>query len=397
MPNENEIYVNLDIVHGIDDNIEVYKGDTGRVLKIHLTSEYKSINLTGKDVRCAYIRPDGVQGMVDLINLDEPQGLCELDFEDAMFAVQGNLSLQCSVFKEKTRLYTKGFVISVKKTLVSDVDIYNSADYVSLVNAFGSVRNLQDRVKKLEEGGGSGTGGGSSLTEEQETNINKIPDLEAQIYELANPMKKPSWSLSAENSLYESGAIPTPKLIVNISDIGNVTITDIVFKQGNTILNTAKYVSGTKTYSYTLTESVTSNTTYNAEIKYTYNSKSNSDSKSVEIKFIAASYEAKLDTSKLATVDTTKASDIANIIKTNGNKILITNKARTASNITMSNSRYAYMYPKSLGALSSVKDGNNFEVLDTFTKLETQISSIDYLIYILADTATLSNGTLIFK
>ena len=63
----------------------------------------------------------------------------------------------------------------------------------------------------------------------------------------------------------------------------------------------------------------------------------------------------------------------------------------------MSNSRYAYMYPKSLGALSSVKDGNNFEVLDTFTKLETQISSIDYLIYILTDTATLSNGTLIFK
>ena len=34
MPNENEIYVNLDIVHGLDDNIEVYKGDTGRVLKI---------------------------------------------------------------------------------------------------------------------------------------------------------------------------------------------------------------------------------------------------------------------------------------------------------------------------------------------------------------------------
>ena len=27
MPNENEIYVNLDIVHGLDDNIEVYKGD----------------------------------------------------------------------------------------------------------------------------------------------------------------------------------------------------------------------------------------------------------------------------------------------------------------------------------------------------------------------------------
>ena len=55
------------------------------------------------------------------------------------------------------------------------------------------------------------------------------------------------------------------------------------------------------------------------------------------------------------------------------------------------------MYPSNLGELTSVKDANNFEVLNSFTKLSSKINKLDYNIYIMTDTATLDDGTLIFK
>ena len=63
----------------------------------------------------------------------------------------------------------------------------------------------------------------------------------------------------------------------------------------------------------------------------------------------------------------------------------------------MTNKRICYAYPKSYGALNSVKDANNFEVLGSFTKLETKINSVDYILYITTDTSSLNGGKIIFK
>ena len=55
------------------------------------------------------------------------------------------------------------------------------------------------------------------------------------------------------------------------------------------------------------------------------------------------------------------------------------------------------MYPSNLGDLTSIKDANNFEVLNSFTKLSSKLNKLTYNIYVMTDTASLSNGTLIFK
>ena len=55
-----------------------------------------------------------------------------------------------------------------------------------------------------------------------------------------------------------------------------------------------------------------------------------------------------------------------------------------------------YAYPKSYGALTSVKDGNNFEVLGSYTRSEVTIDSIVYYVYVLTNPVTASGVKQIF-
>ena len=79
------------------------------------------------------------------------------------------------------------------------------------------------------------------------------------------------------------------------------------------------------------------------------------------------------------------------------NKILQETRAITIDGLAFTNSRMVYMYPSNLGDLTSIKDANNFEVLNSFTKLSSKLNKLTYNIYVMTDTASLTNGTLIFK
>lgn len=60
-----------------------------------------------------------------------------------------------------------------------------------------------------------------------------------------------------------------------------------------------------------------------------------------------------------------------------------------------------YAYPKSLGTLTSIKDQNGFELIDSFTMTEVTYTqngtSVDYYRYVLTDPATVSNYTITFS
>ena len=64
-------------------------------------------------------------------------------------------------------------------------------------------------------------------------------------------------------------------------------------------------------------------------------------------------------------------------------------KAQTAT-FTLSNQRSCYCYPASFGALTSIKDGNNFEYINSYTKTTVSVDGVDYNVYTLTDPVTAS-------
>ena len=63
----------------------------------------------------------------------------------------------------------------------------------------------------------------------------------------------------------------------------------------------------------------------------------------------------------------------------------------------MANQRIVYLYPKSFGKLTTIKDENNFEILSGFTEIEININGIAYLEYRLTNTGSNSAGTLVMS
>ena len=55
------------------------------------------------------------------------------------------------------------------------------------------------------------------------------------------------------------------------------------------------------------------------------------------------------------------------------------------------------MYPQSFGALTSIKDSNNFEYINSYTRSEMVYNEVDYYVYILTDPVTITGFKQIFN
>ena len=77
--------------------------------------------------------------------------------------------------------------------------------------------------------------------------------------------------------------------------------------------------------------------------------------------------------------DTITETDIPNLIS-----VLNTSKSMTTT-YKMINQRSVYMYPKNFGALINIRDINNFDYINSYTRSEITYNDVDYYIYILTD------------
>lgn len=172
------------------------------------------------------------------------------------------------------------------------------------------------------------------------------------------------------------------------ASIGNenqvtVPIKEIKFYKGNTLLETKPYIKGS-TYTYVYSEPITTNTSFKVELIYNGNSKIE---KTGSFTFVYTSYYGVTQLSSLT--DTTANSLISSFTKN-----VVDKKGLTWNNITLNDERFCYMYPKSFGTLASIKDGNNFEQLQSYTRYEVNITSpingdvVAYYAYLLTDSAT---------
>lgn len=233
--------------------------------------------------------------------------------------------------------------------------------------------------------GDPGSGGDSSLTADVTSNlaVGAIPSgttlpegttftefaQKLLITEIA-----PTTTFTASGSgVKEIGTSVTPTLTLTITGKGTGTPTAIKFYSGSTLLDAQNYVEGTNTYTHTMSEAITENTTVKGVLEYT---KSDETAASIEktaaYTFVLASYYGAVTTAP------TTLADITALTKNVKNT-----KAQTAT-FNLSNQRSCYCYPSSFGNLASIKDANNFEYLASYTK--TVVG--DYNVYTLTDPVT---------
>lgn len=78
-------------------------------------------------------------------------------------------------------------------------------------------------------------------------------------------------------------------------------------------------------------------------------------------------------------------------------EIMAGERTLTRTGIATADGKIALAYPKDFGALTSIKDGNGYEVLPSYTRTEVNVNGIQYYLYLLTVPVTASGVTQIYK
>lgn len=202
----------------------------------------------------------------------------------------------------------------------------------------------------------------------------------------------PTMSLSLSksgNAIY--GESYTEKLTLAVSNMGtSKKIKTIAWYEGNTLLQTDTINSTVAgSWSYTMSTATTDTTTFKAIVTYTKSD--DVDTTATKTASINFYYNKFYGTVSSLTPD---EATVEALTKAVGNT-----RSLTAS-FTVTAGRVCYAYPKTLGTLTSIKDGNGFSLFDSFTRTEVTYTqngtSVAYYRYVLTDAATFSGYSITF-
>ena len=199
-----------------------------------------------------------------------------------------------------------------------------------------------------------------------------------------------SFSLSKSGNVVY-GSSYTETLTVNVSAMGTAKkIKSIAWYEGSTLLQTDTIESTTTgSWTYTMDTATTDTTTFKAIVTYVKSNDANATTtKTGSISFFYNKFYGGVDslTPSEATVEALSTA-------------LGTAKGGTYT-FTVTAGRIAYAYPSSLGALTSIKDGNGFSLFDSFTRTTESYTqngtTVSYYLYVLTDATTVSAYNVIF-
>lgn len=185
---------------------------------------------------------------------------------------------------------------------------------------------------------------------------------------------------------YRGNTVNVTGIVANITNKGTVTITNVKFYKDNILLDMQAFIDGTNSYTHSLADAITTNTSYSIGIEYTKKDGTTSEAKySAGIEFVNYAYYGVWNT-KDANGDPNPltATDIKAMKKTNIKKI----KGFTET-FNLNDQIIVYAYPASLGDLTSIKDQNNFEYLtNSYGKVTMAINGETYNVYTMNDPVT---------
>ena len=235
-----------------------------------------------------------------------------------------------------------------------------------------------------------------SEREQLDKNTNDISTI-LSIIDTPPTYTKPTLSIGFNTSTLEhnkqSSVVITPTFKQN--DAGSVT-NYTLYRGSEEIFNGESASSFTDT----VTMSHNTSTSYNATVSYgdgpikntllgipypNTSIKAGSVSSTGTIKAYALSYYGIIDASTIT------ENDISSLSSRLG-----TNKSFTHT-VDLTRQRIVYMYPQSFGTLTSIKDANNFDYINSYTRTSLTHNSVDYYVYILTDPVTITGFKQIFN
>lgn len=199
-----------------------------------------------------------------------------------------------------------------------------------------------------------------------------------------------AFSISKSGNVVYGGSY-TETLTLAVSNMGSAKkIKTIAWYEGSTLKQTDAIDSTTTgSWTYTMGTATTDTTTFKAIVTYTKSDDTDTTvTKTASINFYYNKFYG-------AVSDLNPSEAIVEALTT----ALATAKGGTYS-FTVTAGRICYAYPKSLGALTSIKDGNGFSLFDSFTRTEQSYTqngtTVAYYRYVLTDTTTVSGYSVVF-
>lgn len=243
----------------------------------------------------------------------------------------------------------------------------------------------------------SGTGGGGMTEEERrqlEKNTSDISTI-LNIVDTPPTYTRPTLSININPNMiqHNTSTSITIRSTFNANDAGNV-VNYTLTRNGESIY------TGTTVAQYVDTISTSHNTTvsYSATVEYSdgiikdtllgipypdTSIKAGSITSSGNVRAYALSY--------YGVVNTSTVTDISGL-----SSRLSSNKSYTYT-ASLTEQRIAYIYPKTFGELTSIKDANNFDYINSYTRSTSIFNGVEYYIYILTDPVTINNFKQIFN
>lgn len=215
-------------------------------------------------------------------------------------------------------------------------------------------------------------GGGSSVTVDSVLSLTSVNPVQNKIItEAINKLNESVFPLSlsvAGGGTFKKGTTQSITVRWTVKEGNDVVVPDTVKVNDVSVTNTSisKVFNG-----------VTTTTSYKVEVT----KGSLTKSASTTATFVNPSYIGIVESNFIVSENNIKS--LAELIKTS--------RGHTVSGFNLNNQKVCYAYPKSFGILSSIKDGNGFENISSYTQSELTINGETYYVYVLTTAATISN------
>lgn len=204
---------------------------------------------------------------------------------------------------------------------------------------------------------------------------------------MLNPYQSPAVNISINpaTTLYEVGSSPTITVNATLVKKTEAITAAKITKGGVSIKEASSDEISAKSFSIS-GQQITSDTAFSAKVS---DSKGEVSGNTINVRFTRKSFYGVIGANESVTT--------AGQIEALGQNQLTGQKGLTWASYNANNQKVVYAYPKIFGDLTSIKDGNNFEVLSSFAKTEVTRDSVAYNVYTLKDAMSITNGKLVFS
>lgn len=175
-----------------------------------------------------------------------------------------------------------------------------------------------------------------------------------------------------------------------VSEVGisaSIRLFWTVKRQGNPVTPESQILDGESVTGNNITKTHTATSEETLEFNYSATFEKMTKSAKANVKFVYASY--------FGVVPSDWQQTATNVLKLE--KRIQGSRSLTKEGLQFTNSKICYCYPSSFGEMTSIKDGNGYEVLSSYIKSELQINGVGYLCYLLTNSVSADNITQIYK